>query len=116
MMCSLLMRVRMILCDRSVFRRDKFCGRITRDEHDRHENDRMHLGFEIPRAVVIHAIGEGHQEGVRVGRRIPVLSYLKLQNFKVFITRRTGEFGRHLGRLSYRSRMRPNSEFSRIEK
>lgn len=60
----------------------------------------MHHGFEIRRPVVIHAIGEGHQEGVRGGRRIPVLSYLKLQNFKVFITRRTGEFGRDLGRLS----------------
>ncbi|CAM6029023.1 unnamed protein product [Sphagnum balticum] len=76
----------MILCDRSVFRRDKFCGRITRDEHDMHENDRVHHGFEIRRAVVIHAIGEGHQESVRVGRPIPVLSYLKLQNFMVFIT------------------------------
>jgi hypothetical protein len=85
-MCSLLMRVRMILCDRSVFRRDKFCGRITRDEHDRHENDRVYHGFEIRRAVVIHAIGEGHQEAVRLGRPIPVLSYLKLENFKVFTT------------------------------
>jgi hypothetical protein len=86
-MCSLLMRVRiMILCERSVFRRDKFCGRITRDEHDRHENDRVHHGFEIRRAVVIHAIGEGHQEAVRVGRPISVLSYLKLQKFKVSIT------------------------------
>lgn len=29
---------------------------------------------------------KGTQEAVRVGRPIPVLSYLKLQNFKVFIT------------------------------
>ncbi|CAK9201298.1 unnamed protein product [Sphagnum troendelagicum] len=79
------MHVRMILCDRSVFHRDIFRGRITRDEHDRHENDRVHHGFEIHGAVIIHAIGEGHREAVRVGRPIPLLSYLKFQNFKVFI-------------------------------